>query len=114
MTEKKTPPSRAARTTAGPRTRATKAVKAVKAAAPQAAAAPETVPAQAAARPPARRRRAASAGPAPAAGQTPRVVTADDIRVRAYFLAMEHQGRGGSLDYWLQAERELLAGATRD
>lgn len=43
---------------------------------------------------------------APAAA---RQVTAEDIRVRAYFLALESQGRGGSLDYWLRAERELRA-----
>ena len=40
-----------------------------------------------------------------------RRVTAEDIRVRAYFLALEHGGRGGSLDFWLLAERELLANA---
>ena len=50
---------------------------------------------------------AASPAPAPA-----RRVTAEDIRVRAYFLALEHGGRGGSLDFWLLAERELLANAS--
>ena len=39
-------------------------------------------------------------------------MTAEDIRVRAYFLALEHGGRGGSLDFWLLAERELLANAS--
>ena len=48
------------------------------------------------------------AAPAPAPS---RRVTAEDIRVRAYFLALEHGGRGGSLDFWLLAERELLANA---
>lgn len=43
-----------------------------------------------------------------------RRVTDDDIRVRAYFLALEHRGRGGSLDFWLQAERELRQGAAGD
>ena len=38
-----------------------------------------------------------------------RRVTPEDIQVRAYFLAMEHGGNGGSLDFWLRAERELLA-----
>ena len=43
------------------------------------------------------------------------VVTDENIRVRAYFLALEHGGRGGSVDFWLQAEQELLrAGASRD
>ncbi len=43
-----------------------------------------------------------------------RRVTAEDIRVRAYFLAMENGGNGGSLDFWLRAERELLTGAGAD
>jgi hypothetical protein len=34
-------------------------------------------------------------------------VTHEEIRVRAYFLALEHGGRGGNLDFWLRAEREL-------
>lgn len=46
----------------------------------------------------------------PAATQA-RPVTDEDIRVRAYFLALESQGRGPSLDYWLRAERELRGGA---
>lgn len=62
------------------------------------------------------RRRSRAAAPAvpavPAHSATrARPVTDDDIRVRAYFLALESQGRGGSLDYWLRAERELRAGA---
>jgi hypothetical protein len=43
-----------------------------------------------------------------------RRVTAEDIQVRAYFLALEHRGQGGSLDFWLRAERELLTGAGAD
>ena len=43
--------------------------------------------------------------PAPAAA---RVVTDEDIRVRAYFLSLEHRARGGSdIDFWLIAEQEL-------
>lgn len=35
-------------------------------------------------------------------------VTDDDIRLRAYFLFLEHGPAGGSeLDYWTRAEREL-------
>jgi hypothetical protein len=50
--------------------------------------------------------------PAPeAATVSARTVTDEDIRVRAYFLALESKGRGGSLDYWLRAERELRATA---
>jgi hypothetical protein len=53
--------------------------------------------------------------PAPAATTTLRTVTREDIQVRAYFLALENAGRGGSLDYWLAAERELLqAASSRD
>ena len=43
-----------------------------------------------------------------------RQVTTEDIQVRAYFLAMENGGNGGSLDFWLRAERELLTGAGAD
>lgn len=43
--------------------------------------------------------------PAPPAAM---VVTDEDIRVRAYFLSLEHRARGGSdVDFWLVAEREL-------
>jgi len=39
------------------------------------------------------------------------VVTDEDIRVRAYFLSLEHRARGGSdVDFWLVAERELRSG----
>ena len=37
----------------------------------------------------------------------PRVVTDEDIRVRAYFLSLEHRGQGSDIDFWLIAEREL-------
>ncbi|MEZ5419849.1 MAG: DUF2934 domain-containing protein [Vicinamibacterales bacterium] len=128
VTEKKTTARRATKPAAGPRTRTTKTVTA--------AAVPLDVPAAATApashqRPRTatgvRRRATASRAVAPVAPavvpvdaspgddlQASRVVTHDDIRVRAYFLALEHRGRGGSLDYWLQAERELLAGVTGD
>jgi Protein of unknown function (DUF2934) len=40
-----------------------------------------------------------------------RVVTDEDIRIRAYFLSIEHRARGGSdIDFWLIAERELRHG----
>jgi hypothetical protein len=40
-----------------------------------------------------------------------RVVTDEDIRIRAYFLSLEHRARGGSdIDFWLIAERELRSG----
>ncbi|MEZ5293880.1 MAG: DUF2934 domain-containing protein [Vicinamibacterales bacterium] len=53
----------------------------------------------------------AAASAAPAVPTPPRAVSDEDIRVRAYFLALEHQGRGDSRDFWLQAERELRAAA---
>ena len=37
----------------------------------------------------------------------PRLVTDDDIRLRAYFLSLEHRGNGSDIDFWLIAEREL-------
>ncbi|MGE0812312.1 MAG: DUF2934 domain-containing protein [Vicinamibacterales bacterium] len=60
------------------------------------------------------RTRKAARPPAPAdtsAADRPLAVSDEDIRVRAYFLALEHQGRGDSRDFWLQAERELRAAA---
>jgi hypothetical protein len=37
-------------------------------------------------------------------------ITTEDIRVRAYFIALERGAEGGSeLEIWLQAERELRA-----
>jgi hypothetical protein len=40
------------------------------------------------------------------------VVTDEDIRIRAYFLSLEHRARGGSeMDFWLIAERELRSGS---
>ncbi len=51
--------------------------------------------------------------PVAAAPERPRAkVTQDDIRVRAYYLALEHGGKGGNLDFWLLAERELRTRAT--
>ena len=48
-----------------------------------------------------------------AAPERPRVtVTHEDVRVRAYYLALEHGGKGGNLDFWLLAERELRTRAT--
>jgi hypothetical protein len=46
-----------------------------------------------------------------AATEVVRVVTDEDIRIRAYFLSIEHRARGGSdIDFWLIAERELRHG----
>ncbi len=46
--------------------------------------------------------------PVAAAPELPRpAVTEDDIRVRAYYLSLEHRGHGGNLDFWLMAERQL-------
>ncbi len=36
-----------------------------------------------------------------------RQVSDEDVRVRAYFLSLEHRGRGNQVDFWLLAEREL-------
>jgi hypothetical protein len=45
------------------------------------------------------------------ASEVVRVVTDEDIRIRAYFLSIEHRARGGSdIDFWLIAERELRHG----
>ena len=51
---------------------------------------------------------APSVAPAPVG---PQAVTEEDIRVRAYFLALEHRGHGRSVDFWLLAERELRSNA---
>jgi hypothetical protein len=40
-------------------------------------------------------------------------VTDDDIRLRAYFISLEHHGRGTAEDFWLLAERELRGGHQR-
>ena len=37
----------------------------------------------------------------------PRVVSDEDIRVRAYFLSIEHRGQGSPEHFWHLAEREL-------
>jgi hypothetical protein len=51
----------------------------------------------------------------PAVQPQRRPVSREDIQVRAYFLALEHGGKGGSLDYWLLAEQELTqSGASGD
>ena len=55
---------------------------------------------------------AADAAPAPAAtivAQAPRLITDEDVRVRAYFLSLEHRGQGRAEDFWLLAEREQRA-----
>jgi hypothetical protein len=45
--------------------------------------------------------------PASVPVQAPRVVTDEEIRVRAYFLSLEYRGDGSDVDFWLLAEREL-------
>jgi hypothetical protein len=40
-------------------------------------------------------------------------VTQEEIRVRAYFLSLEHGGNSNDVDFWLMAERELTQ-AKRD
>ncbi len=47
----------------------------------------------------------ATAAPEPA--QARRLVSDEEIRVRAYFLSLEHRGAGSDVDFWLLAEREL-------
>ena len=42
-----------------------------------------------------------------------RTVTQEEIRVRAYFLSLEHAGHGHDADFWLMAERELAQGHER-
>jgi hypothetical protein len=92
-----------------------------------AASEPSAAEAQASEAKPAARKSAArkaparrSPGPAAAAsnGNAPvvsRQVTDEDIRVRAYFLSLEHRGQGSDIDFWLIAERELRSrAASRD
>jgi hypothetical protein len=86
------------------------------AALPAVQAAPAEAPAATRAKPRVRKVSAAVApdaasAPVPVPAAPARQVTDEHIRVRAYFLALESQGRGGSLDYWLRAERELRASA---
>ena len=52
-------------------------------------------------------------GPTMAAGPTRSepIVTSEDIRIGAHFLSLEHGGKGGNLDFWLLAERELRSNA---
>jgi len=77
----------------------------------RAAAAPQPAapqPAVTAAAPTAHRSTAvAIVGAAEGTGSAPRVVTDEDIRVRAYFLSIEHRGQGSPEYFWLLAEREL-------
>jgi hypothetical protein len=63
---------------------------------------------RAASKVPARRTPEASAALNGQGVQPPaRLVTDDDIRLRAYFLSLEHRGNGSDIDFWLIAEREL-------
>lgn len=49
-----------------------------------------------------------SLGPAGENGAgAPRAISDEDIRVRAYFLSVEHRGQGSPEYFWLLAEREL-------
>lgn len=48
---------------------------------------------------------------APEPARARRVVTDEEIRVRAYFLSLEHRGAGSDMDFWLLAEHELTADA---
>jgi hypothetical protein len=44
-------------------------------------------------------------------------ISHEEIRVRAYFLAIERGGQGSDVDIWLEAERQLRAaraGSTAD
>lgn len=50
-------------------------------------------------------------GESGAGGRERPAVSEEAIRVRAYYLALEHHGRGDSREFWLQAERELRAAA---
>lgn len=79
----------------------------------RAAVAPAPAKVSAVAKAPARRKVAAPA-PTPEVVAPPasRPVTDDEIRLRAYFLSLEHRGRGGDIDFWLIAERELRSRAT--
>jgi len=87
--------------------------RAARPAAPRAERAKRTPPAAPAAAPEVALDAAAVAPAAPPAATAPRrAVTREDIQVRAYFLALENAGQGGSLDYWLAAERELLQSAS--
>lgn len=54
-----------------------------------------------------RRKVAAATNGAEVTPVAPRVVTDDDIRMRAYFLSQEYRGQGSDVDFWLIAEREL-------
>jgi hypothetical protein len=61
-----------------------------------------------AAKPKARAKRTAAAAAVEVeANGIPLVVTDEDIRVRAYFLSIEHRGQGSPEYFWQLAEREL-------
>ena len=86
------------------RASAVKPARSAQAAAPKAAraGAPEG------ARPVKKKGASAIATPAPVAAPSPRPVTDEEIRVRAYFLALEYAGDDRhDIDFWLIAEREL-------
>jgi hypothetical protein len=58
----------------------------------------------------------ASPGPTPngaalAAVAAPRLITDEDIRLRAYFLSLEHAGQGSPEYFWHLAERQLRGGS---
>jgi len=60
------------------------------------------------------RRVAVKAVPVDTAARESRVVTDEDIRVRAYFLSLEYEGDRSDVDFWLLAERELRPDAHHD
>jgi hypothetical protein len=62
-----------------------------------------------------RKRPADAPAATPPAAEPNRIVTDEDIRIRAYFLSLEHRGNGRSdTDFWLLAERELKPWLRRD
>ena len=48
-----------------------------------------------------------AANPATEVAVSARVITDEDIRIRAYFLSIEHRGQGSPEYFWSLAEREL-------
>ena len=82
----------------------------VKAARPAQPAAPKAPRAGATegARPVKKTRARTVATPAPVSAPPPRPATDEEVRVRAYFLALEYSGDDrNDIDFWLIAEREL-------
>lgn len=54
------------------------------------------------------RKRPAAAPSVTEATAAPALVTDEEIRVRAYYLSLEHRGsHNNDVDFWLLAEREL-------